>query len=245
MKNYAIFLLAGLLTFGSCTTASEWNRGVTGAYVGSMFGSLIGDIVGGYHGSTVGALIGGAAGAAAGVASAQADQQRYESASNGSDYGYSNDNYGYNKPHKKKHNNRYDGYNYDNDIYYGNGGDYSYVAPSAPADYLDISNIVFADQNNNRWLEGGETAYITFDIHNSSPHAIYNVAPIITCDNHRIRISPTATIAKIEGGRGMRYKAVVCAQTNVKSGPATFYISFAQKGGRPDPEKSFRINVRR
>lgn len=238
MKNYAIFLLAGLLTFGSCTSASEWNRGVTGAYVGSMFGSLIGDIVGGYHGSTVGALIGGAAGAAAGVASAQADQQRYENTN-------SNDNYGYNKPNKKKHNNRYDDYKYDNNIYYGNGGDYSYVAPSSPADFLNISNIVFADQNNNRWLEGGETAYITFDIHNSSARPIYNVAPIITCDNKRIRISPTATIAKIEGGRGMRYKAVVCAQANVKSGPTTFYISFAQKGGRPDPGKSFRINVRR
>lgn len=238
MKNYATFLLAGLLTLSSCTTASEWNRGVTGAYVGSMFGSLIGDIVCGYHGSNVGALVGGVAGAAVGVASAQADQERRENAA------YDNG-YGYDKPSKKKHNDRYDNYKYDNDIYYGNAGDYSYVAPAAPADYLDVSNIVFADQNNNRWLEGGETAYITFDIHNSSARAIYNVAPIITCDNKRIKISPTATIAKIEGGRGMRYKAVVCAQSNVKSGPATFYISFAQKGGRPDPEKSFRINVRR
>ena len=224
MKSYHILTLAALLTFSSCTTYSEWNRGTTGAYVGSMFGSIIGDIVGGYHGSNVGALIGGVAGAAVGVASAKHQQEQSG----------------------QRHNKHKDhDYSYDDDIYYGNGNDYSYSAPDSPADYLDVANVVFADANNNRVLEGGETAYITFDIHNRSDRPIYNVAPIITCDNRRIAISHTATIAKLDAGRGMRYKATICAQSNIRSGMATFNIGFAERGNKADFAKSFRINVRR
>lgn len=224
MKSYHILILAALLSLSSCSTYSEWSRGTTGAYVGSMFGSLIGDIVGGPHGSSVGALVGGAAGAAAGVASAKAEQEkRQESYSSRHDY---ND------------------YTYDNDIYYGSGNDYSYVAPVAPSQQLTVSNIVFADQNNNRVLEGGETAYITFEIRNHGNRPVYNVAPVITCNNSRIKVSPTATIARIDAGRGMRYKAVVRAQGNVRSGVATFNVGFAQNRGI-DHAKSFRINVRR
>lgn len=227
MKNYLIPLLAGLLAFSSCSTYSEWSRGTTGAYVGSMFGSIIGDIVGGHRGSDLGALIGGAAGAAIGVASA-----------------HDHDSDGYASSHRSRRHHQ-DTYDYDSDIYYGNGRDYSYSAPVSPADYLEITNVVFADANNNRILEGGETAYVTFDIANHSGQAIYNIAPVITCDNRRVRISPTATIAKIDAGRGMRYKATVCAQTNVRSGMATFQIGFAERGNRLDLAKSFRINIRR
>ncbi|MDO4210533.1 MAG: hypothetical protein Q4D23_02280 [Bacteroidales bacterium] len=227
MKNYLIPLLAGLLALSSCSTYSEWSRGTTGAYVGSMFGSIIGDIVGGHRGSDLGALIGGAAGAAIGVASA-----------------HDHDSDGYASSHRSRRHHQ-ETYDYDSDIYYGNGRDYSYSAPVSPADYLEITNVVFADANNNRVLEGGETAYVTFDIANHSGQAIYNIAPVITCDNHRVRISPTATIAKIDAGRGMRYKATVCAQTNVRSGMATFQIGFAERGNKFDLAKTFRINVRR
>lgn len=231
MKNYHILTLAALLTLSSCTTYSEWNRGTTGAYVGSMFGSIIGDIIGGHHGSDVGALIGGAAGAAIGVASAKAQQDRAHDS-------YDND-------HRRHHGHQDRTYDYDNGIYYGNGSDYSYNAPVSPADYLEINNVVFADANSNRVFEAGETAYITFDIANRSDRPIYNVAPVITCDNRRVKISPTATIAKIDAGRGMRYKATAVAQTNVRSGMATFTINFAEGGGRLDLAKTFRINVRR
>lgn len=226
MKNYLIPLLAGSLAFGSCTTYSEWNRGTTGAYVGSMVGSIIGDIIGGYHGHSVGALIGGATGAAIGVASARHDdRQAEEYASN------------------RRRQQRERSYSYDDDIYYGNGNEYSYSAPVSPAEYLEINNVVFADANSNRVLERGETAYITFDIANTSDKPIYNVSPIITCDNRRIAISPTATIAKLDAGRGMRYKATVCAQSNVRSGMTTFQIAFAERGNKLAPAKTFRINV--
>lgn len=229
MKNYLIPLLAGTLAFGSCTTYSEWNRGTTGAYVGSMFGSIIGDIIGGHYGSDVGALIGGAAGAAIGVATAH-------------DHNRDRDDSYTNRHHKQKHETHY---SYDDDIYYGNGNDYSYNAPESPSRYLEIKNVVFADANSNRILEGGETAYVTFEIANHSDRPIYNVAPVITVDNRRIAISPTATIAKIDAGRGMRYKATVCAQNNVRSGMATFSIGFAERGNKLDPAKTFRINVQR
>lgn len=231
MKNYLIPLLACTLAISSCSTYSEWNRGTTGAYVGSMFGSIIGDIIGGYHGSNVGAVIGGVAGAAVGVASAKAEQERREEQATS-------------RPQKPHRHHDYS-YDYDSDIYYGNGSDYSYNAPASPADFLEIRNVVFADANNNRIFEAGETAYITFDIANHSDRPIYNVAPVITCDNRRVRISPTATIAKLDAGRGMRYKATAVAQTNVRSGVATFTISFAESGNRLDPAKTFRINMRR
>lgn len=224
MKKLPILLLAALLSITSCTTyqqATTWNRSMTGAYLGSMFGSLIGDAVGGHHGSHVGAAIGSITGAAIGAASAQNHEENR---------------------HNKRHN--YD-YSYDDGIYYGNGRDYTYVAPTNPAAYLSIDNIVFADYNGNRVLQGGETAYVTFDIHNTSNQPIYNIAPIITCDNRRIKISPTATIARIDAGRAMRYKAIVKAQNNVHSGQTTFYIGFAEHAGKLDPGRSFRINVRR
>ena len=215
MKNYLIPLLAGTLAFGSCTTYSEWNRGTTGAYVGSMFGSIIGDIIGGHYGSDVGALIGGAAGAAIGVATAH-------------DHNRDRDDSYTNRHHKQKHETHY-----------------SYNAPESPSRYLEIKNVVFADANSNRILEGGETAYVTFEIANHSDRPIYNVAPVITVDNRRIAISPTATIAKIDAGRGMRYKATVCALNDVRSGMATFSIGFAERGNKLDPAKTFRINVQR
>lgn len=224
MKKLPILLLATLLSITSCTTyqqATAWNRSMTGAYLGTMFGSLIGDAIGGHQGSSIGAAIGGATGAAIGAASAQKQEESR-----------------YNKR-------QYNDYSYDENIYYGNGHDYSYVAPTTPAAYLSIDNLVFADHNGNRVLEGGETAYVTFDIHNTSNHPIHNIAPVITCDNHRIKISPTATIARIDAGRAMRYKAVIMAQNNVRSGQATFTIGFAERNGRLDPERSFRINVRR
>lgn len=224
MKKLPILLLAALLSITSCTTyhqATAWNRSMTGAYIGSMFGSLIGDAVGGHHGSHVGSAIGGITGAAIGAASAQRHDNE-----------------------RRNHRHQYD-YTYDDDIYYGDARDYTYVAPNSPADYLNIDNIVFADNNGNRILEGGETAYVTFDIRNTSSQPIYNIAPVITCDNSRIKISPTATIARIDAGRAMRYKAVIMAQSNVRSGQAIFNIGFTERTGRLDPERSFRINVRR
>lgn len=233
MKKYSILLVAALLCLSSCTTYSEWSRGATGASVGAMFGSLIGDIIGGPRGGSVGALVGGAAGAAAGVASAKAEQEKREQTySNGNNYSNS---YTY-------HN---ESYPYENDVYYGNGNDYSYVAPARPMQHLTVSNIVFADQNNNRCLESGETAYLTFEIHNRSGQPIYNIAPVINCDNKHIRISPTATIARIDAGRGMRYKAVIQAPRNLRTGEANIFIGFAERGNRLDPAKTFRIRTRR
>lgn len=250
MKNYLIPILAALITMSSCTSYSEWSRGTTGAYLGSMFGSLIGDIVGGHRGSDIGTLVGGAAGAAAGVASAKAEKEKRENAYDrdyNRDYDRESNRYqNRNDRHNNRHNNRHDDvYTYDNDIYYGNGHDYSYSAPTTPSAYLDVQNVVFADYNNNRVFEAGETAYITFEIRNHCDRPLHNVAPVITCDNNRVKISPTATIAKIEPGHGMRYKAAVVAQTNIRSGMATFTIGFAAGNNRVETVKNFRINVRR
>lgn len=229
-KRLAIFV-AVLLTVSGCTTNTEWNRGVAGAYVGSMFGSIVGDILGGYHGSNVGALVGGVAGAATGVASAKIQQERRDGSR-----GYRNDGYG-------SGNEDYYG-GYDSSINYGNGDDYDYTPPVNPADFLEIRNIVFSDGNNNRYLEPGETASISLDIYNRSGRPIYNVTPIVTCDNSRIKVSHSATISSVRNGQGIRYRCVVRAKKNLRSGVATFNVGFAQQGYTSDPSRTFRIRTR-
>lgn len=230
-KNFVLFL-ALLLSLGSCTTDREWSRGVTGAYVGSMFGSIIGDIIGGYHGSNVGALVGGVAGAATGVASAKVQQERK---GNSRLDRYGDDGYG--------HGNGFAGGGYDNSIGYGSGSDYDYTPPTNPSDYLEVSNIVFTDDNGNRCLEPDETAYISLDIYNRSGRSIYNVAPVVTCDNERISISPTATVSCIRSGQGVRYRCVVRAKKRLRDGVTTFYVGFGQQGYTTDPSRNFRIRT--
>ena len=230
-KNFVLFL-ALLLSLGSCTTDREWSRGVTGAYVGSMFGSIIGDIIGGYHGSNVGALVGGVAGAATGVASAKVQQERK---GNSRVDRYGDDGYG--------HGNGFAGGGYDNSIGYGSGSDYDYTPPTNPSDYLEVSNIVFTDDNGNRCLEPDETAYISLDIYNRSGRSIYNVAPVVTCDNERISISPTATVSCIRSGQGVRYRCVVRAKKRLRDGVTTFYVGFGQQGYTTDPSRNFRIRT--
>ena len=230
-KNFVLFL-ALLLSLGSCTTDREWSRGVTGAYVGSMFGSIIGDIIGGYHGSNVGALVGGVAGAATGVASAKVQQERK---GNSRLDRYGDDGYG--------HGNGFAGGGYDNSIGYGSGSDYDYTPPTNPSDYLEVSHIVFTDDNGNRCLEPDETAYISLDIYNRSGRSIYNVAPVVTCDNERISISPTATVSCIRSGQGVRYRCVVRAKKRLRDGVTTFYVGFGQQGYTTDPSRNFRIRT--
>ena len=232
MRKHLVLFLALLLCLGSCTTGREWNRGVTGAYVGSMFGSIIGDIMGGYHGSNVGALVGGIAGAVTGVASAKVQQER-----EGNNYPNRNrtDGYGYG--------NGYTDGGFDNSIGYGSGSDYDYTPPTNPADYLEVRDIVFTDGNGNRVLEPEETAYISLDIYNRSGRSIYNVAPVVTCDNERISISPTATVSCIRSGQGVRYRCVVRAKKRLRDGVTTFYVGFGQQGYTTDPSRNFRIRT--
>lgn len=232
MRKHLVLFLALLLSLGSCTTSSEWNRGATGAYLGSMFGSIIGDIIGGYHGSNVGALVGGVAGAATGVASAKVQQEREGNSNLGHNR---NDNYGYG--------NGYTDDGYDNSIGYGSGSDYDYTPPTNPSDYLEVSNIVFTDDNGNRCLEPDETAYISLDIYNRSGRSIYNVAPVVTCDNDRIHISSTATVSCIRSGQGVRYRCVVRAKKKLRGGVTTFYVGFGQQGYTTDPSRNFRIRT--
>lgn len=148
---------------------------------------------------------------------------------------YGDDGYG--------HGNGFAGGGYDNSIGYGSGSDYDYTPPTNPSDYLEVSNIVFTDENGNRCLEPDETAYISLDIYNRSGRSIYNVAPVVTCDNDRIHISSTATVSCIRSGQGVRYRCVVRAKKKLRGGVTTFYVGFGQQGYTTDPSRSFRIRT--
>ena len=226
MKKQLILLSAAIIAFSSCTTDKEWNRCAAGAYIGSMFGSIVGDLVAGHHGSHVGALVGGTLGAAAGVASAKAEQNGGERSDNRPADNYQKD-------------------YYDNSISYGYGNNYAYNPPADPSSCLEIRHIEFADDNGNRLLEPYEQAYISIDIYNRSRNAVYDVSPIVYCDNKHITLSPTATIATIASGKGIRYRCVVRAGKRLQTGITTFEIGFTQQGYTADFVRQFKIRTGR
>ncbi len=224
MKKHLILLLTAIVGLHGCTTDKEWNRGAAGAYIGSMFGSIVGDLVAGHRGSHVGALVGGTLGAAAGVASAKAEQNNGDRSHNQPSY-----------------DNQENGY--DNSISYGYGNNYAYNPPADPSACLEVRHIEFADNNGNRLLEPCEQAYISIDIYNRSWQTVYDVSPIVYCDNRHIELSPPTTIASIASGKGIRYRCVVRAKKKLQPGITTFEIGFTQQGNTADFVRQFKIRT--
>lgn len=214
--------LAALLTMSSCASG-QLGGVVTGTSIGGMFGSAIGGLMGGPRGSDAGTVIGMVAGAAAGAAVTA--PKTYDS--DGADYDYSSDN------------SRYD--RRSDDI------DYGYTrrpAGNNRYDVIEVSNLRFTDENDNRFLDAGEHAYLEMDVYNRGEATLYDVAPLITCDNKRVLISPAAIISTLPAGRGVRYKAAIIGKQNLRSGNAGFKISFGQ-GHQRVTAKSFHINTQR
>lgn len=226
MKKTFLLILALALLTSSCTSYDSWSRITTGMSLGAMFGSTVGGILGGYRGSDVGTLIGGAAGAAIGAASAQAaEEQRKEASlappsSGGSSARYRSGAEG--------------------EVRYGEYRDYE---PLAEQSHLEVRNIVFADASGNRVLEPGEKAYVIFDIYNRSAHTIRDIAPIVTCDYKRVKISPTAIIGDLLPDQGMRYRAAIVASRRASDRMVHFDIAFPDHRGRAVSVRQFSLRI--
>ncbi len=209
MKN--LLLLAALsaaLLLQSCSS-SQLGGVVTGSSLGGMFGSAIGGIIGGPRGSDIGTVIGMAGGAAAGAAVTAPRSQQQSSTSAADDtYQYSDSNA------------------YSDDVSYGRAEAY---APTSQWEYLEVKNVQFNDENNNRRLDAGERAFIVLEIYNRSDATIHNIAPQITCDNKRVVVSPTAIFSQLPSGRGFRYKAEIHAPSRLRTDRVTFTVAFGQK----------------
>lgn len=218
MKKLSLLLCCALL-LTSCTS-SQFGAVATGSSVGGMFGSAIGGILGGPRGSHVGAAMGMILGGAGGAA-VTAKKNDNIAKNNGSIEEY--------------------------DEIYGTPADdvtYRKARKSSPSDNnrwtdIEVKNVVFSDDNENRALDAGEEVYVSFEIYNRGDATLFDVAPLITCDSRYISVSPAATIAAIEPGQGIRYRAMVRASSKLKDGKTVFKIIF----GNTYTAKAFSVNT--
>ena len=207
MNRKLIALLVSAVMLSSCGSYQQYNAAATGAMVGGVFGSAIGSIKGGWVGGNIGEAVGMVAGAATGAAiSSQIEKNK-----------------------AKRFNERYDApdnYGYGNE----SGGQYGMspreVRPYTPWDYLEVTNVKFIDTNHDGVLSSEEKGYLVMDIYNRGDCLLNDVAPIITCSNKRIAVSPTAIISSISSGEGIRYKAAVVSNRRLKDGFAIFTVTF-------------------
>lgn len=202
MKQSLICVLAILLTLTGCSY-SQFSGVATGSGLGGMLGSSIGGIIGGPRGSDIGSLIGMVAGGAAGAAvTGNLNSENSNDAT------------------------------IDVPAYYDNYQSRRHARATAslsPWSYLEVTNVRLIDPNHNQRLDAGEHVYVTMDIYNRSDNMMYDIAPIVTCDNRRVIISPTAIVSELASGKGFRYKVEVIAPARLKGDLVTFTVQFGAK----------------
>lgn len=92
---------------------------------------------------------------------------------------------------------------------------------------LEIVNARFVDENLDGKLNRNETCKIIFEIMNRGSYPVYDVVPTVieTTGNKHIYVSPNIHVEKIDSGKGIRYTAVVKADSRLKEGSAKFCVS--------------------
>lgn len=239
MKRSFVFFISSILLLSSCDTYTG-----SGAYVGgslgSILGSAIGGLAGGPRGSDIGTIIGMAGGAAVGASvGSQADHRQqerrervygnYDSSTN--DSGFDSSNSG------------------DDRLYDFNSSDYtgsysaqqpvsSYPSASSSVDEISEANLSysptleivdarFVDANQDNRLNRNETCKVIFEIMNRGSRPVYDVVPTVVevTGNKHIYVSPNIHVEKIDAGRGIRYTAMVKADSRLKDGTAKFCVS--------------------
>ena len=114
---------------------------------------------------------------------------------------------------------------------------------NANRDALQISNIRFIDNNGDGILQAGETAKITFEIHNRSRHNIRDVRPMVveTTGNRYVKVSPGIEVESIAPGSGIKYTASVMAMKRLKAGELLFQLSTLYGNDRQSEVKELNI----
>ena len=127
-------------------------------------------------------------------------------------------------------------YDYDMDDYRQNNA-YS------PYANIEIAELRFVDENNNRALDGGEHAKLVFIIRNSGRDYVYDIAPVITVSGTKeIYLSPTAIVKELGPGKAVRYQSEVIATRKLKNGSADFSIGLSD-GNNLYTLRSFQLRT--
>ena len=234
MRKFAMFTMGAALLLSSCGTYTGTGA-YAGASLGGMIGSAVGGISGGWRGSDVGTLIGMAGGAAVGAAiGAAADQERADYRNARTTY---EDRPRYDRDRYERGNDGY--YNQDNsgddriDFQSGSGNSNitsevaSDLGLSAERDGISVSNVRFiSNDGDGSSIRPGEICKLSFEIRNTSPRTLYNVAPQVveTSRNRHIQVSQGISVERIEPGNGIRYTAMISADHRLRNGKAVFKI---------------------
>ena len=127
-------------------------------------------------------------------------------------------------------------YDYDMDDYRQNN---SY----SPYANIEIEELRFVDDNNNRALDAGEHAKLVFIIRNVGRGYVYDIAPVITVTGTKeIYLSPTAIVKELGPGKAVRYQSEVIATKKLKNGTADFSIGFSD-GDKLYMQRSFQLRT--
>lgn len=127
-------------------------------------------------------------------------------------------------------------YDYDDDDYRENNA-YS------PFANIDIEELRFVDENNNRALDADEHAKLVFIIRNTGRNYVYDIAPVITVTGTKeIFLSPTAIVKELAPGKAVRYQSEIIATKKLKNGTADFSIGFSD-GDKLYTLRSFQMRT--
>ena len=129
-------------------------------------------------------------------------------------------------------------YDYDMDDYRQNNA-YS------PYANIEIEELRFVDENDNRALDAGEHAKLVFIMRNTGRDYVYDIAPVITVSGTKqIYLSPTAIVKELAPGKAVRYQSEIIATRKLKNGSVDFSIGFSD-GDRLYIQRSFQMRTNR
>ena len=127
-------------------------------------------------------------------------------------------------------------YDYDMDDYRQNNA-YS------PYANIEIEELRFVDENNNRALDADEHAKLVFIMRNTGRDYIYDIAPVITVSGTKqIYLSPTAIVKELAPGKAVRHQSEIVATKKLKNGVADFSIGLTD-GDKLYTLRSFQLRT--
>ncbi|WP_273412885.1 hypothetical protein [Prevotella aurantiaca] len=248
MKKIIVLGMTTTLLLSSCS--SFMGGTYIGGSLGSVLGSAVGGIAGGARGSDIGTIIGMVGGAAAGAAiDAQANKktkgilhERYEQLQENRDIEQQD------YLSETRDESGFDSTNSGDDRLYGfqmEPSEYPADTSVRPLQFsneanierltlitketpqIEVSNLVFTDNNGNNILSRGEEGQIAFEIHDKGTQAIGNLYPTITetANSNHFKISPSSRIDVMMPGEVVRYTATIKADKRIKSGEYNFSIA--------------------
>ena len=130
------------------------------------------------------------------------------------------------------------------DYYYEYGvDDYRQNNSYSPYANIEIVDLRFVDENDNRALDAGEHAKLVFIMRNAGRDYVYDIAPVITVSGTKeIYLSPTAIVKELAPGKAVRYQSEIIATKKLKKGSVDFSIGFSN-GDKLYTMRSFQLRT--